>query len=298
MKHKDLRSLNFCNSGTHSTVAIAIVSLLSTACMTSKREEELNAQLKTLELRLIDVEKQTQARERSFDAVKNTTEESTRKFLNAKTELDEVRRQLSMTQGAIDELRVKMSRIQEGTGAGGLNTKPLSDETSNPRLTEFEDWQNKTERRLTKIELAEKYSNDQSDAAKQKTPLTVKNKEELAKILADLYEKNQYTKTVRIASSVINNSTSEPMKILAMEFRAEAYFQLKNYGKAALDLMDILDRYPSYERKPRILLLAGDSCVYLKQLRAAKALYTECVRSFPDREECKASKERLSRLGV
>ncbi|MFZ9520926.1 MAG: tetratricopeptide repeat protein [Silvanigrellaceae bacterium] len=279
-----------------SVAYIAAALMLLPACMTSKREEELNAQLKALEVRMIEMEKQVQVRDRTFDVVKNTTEESSRKVLTAKSELDEVRRQLSMTQGAIDELRVKMARVQEGATNSGLNAKSLSDDSSVLRLSELDDWQNKVEKRLTKAELLAKDAHETT--GKEKKNIAIKNRDELAKMLSSAYSQKDYAKVIRLASGVIGNSTSEPMKTLAMEFRAEAQFQLRNYGKAALDLMEIIEKYPSFERKPRALLLAGDSCVYLKQLRAAKALYAECVRQFPDKEECKASKERLARLGV
>lgn len=265
-------------------------------CMTSKREEEINSQLKAFELRLMEMEKVLQQRDRTVDAVKSTSEESSRKFLTAKSELDEVRRQLAMTQGSIDELRVKMSRLQDGSTSSGLNAKALSDDSAAVRMAEIDDWQNKVEKRLTKTELLAKDANDGN--GKQKVQLTVKSREELAKILSTAYGQKDYAKVVKISTNVINNSSSEPMRTLAMEFRAEAQFQMQNFDKAAIDLLEIIDKYPNFERKPRALLLAGDSCVYLKQFRAAKVLYTECLRLYPDREECKASKERLSRLGV
>jgi TolA-binding protein len=284
------------NNKIHSYLLIALVCFAQTACVTSKREEEINSQLKAMEIRLLEMEKRVQLREQTVDAVKNTTEELPRKFLTAKNELDEVRRQLSMTQGAIDELRVKMSRVQEGSSSSGLNAKSLTDESATLKMAELEDWQNKVEKRLTKTELLAKDAHPSN--VRQKNQPTIKSKNELAKALSTAYSQKDYKQVVKLASNVISNTTSEPMKTLAMEFRAEAQFQLQNYDKAAIDLMEIIEKYPTFERKPRALLLAGDSCVYLKQLRAAKALYSECVRLFPDREECKASKERLSRLGV
>lgn len=288
----------FTKNFTHllSLLALGLACLSQTGCMTSKREEEIHAQLKSMELRLVEMEKQVQMRDRTFDVVKNTTEESSRKVLTAKSELDEVRRQLAMTQGAVDELRVKMMRVQEGTTGSGLNAKPLTDDSAAMKISELEDWQNKVEKRLTKAELLAKDARD--GGGREKTKLTIKNRDELAKVLSSAYGQKDYKQVVKLASNVINNTNSEPMKALALEFRAEAQFQLQNYNKAAIDLMEIIDKYPTFERKPRALLLAGDSCVYLKQFRAAKALYSECVRLFPDREECKASKERLSRLGV
>lgn len=275
---------------------ICIGALITTGCMTSKREEEIRALLASYENRILGMEKQLQLRDRTVDAVKDSSDESSRKFLSAKSDLDEVKRQMAMTQGAIDELRVKFARVQGGETSSGLDAQPLKDDTHGAKLSELEEWKQRMEKRVTKAELIAKIAQDANP--KPQTKLKVKSATELAKILSAAYAKKDYKKVVRLASSVIHDSKNESMKTLAMEFRAEAQFQLQNYEFAAVDLFEIIDKYPSFERKPRALLLAGDSCVYLKELQAAKALYTECVQQFPDREECKASKERLERLGV
>lgn len=269
---------------------------LMTGCMTSKREEEIRALLDAYENRILNMEKQLQLRDRTVDAVKDSSDESTRKYLTTKNDLDEVKRQMAMTQGAIDELRVKFARVQGGETSSGLDAQPLKDDTDASRMSELEEWKQRMEKRVTKAELLAKISQDANP--KPQTKLTVKSPTELAKILSAAYAKKNYKKVVKLASSIIYSSKNDSMKTLAMEFRAEAQFQLQNYDLAAVDLFEIIDKYPSFERKPRALLLAGDSCVYLKELQAAKALYTECVQQFPDREECKASKERLARLGV
>ncbi|MEY2988329.1 MAG: hypothetical protein RJB13_1850 [Pseudomonadota bacterium] len=273
-----------------------IGALLTTGCMTSKREEEIRAQLDAYENRILSMEKQLQLRDRTVDAVKDSSDESSRKFLSAKNDLDEVKRQMAMTQGAIDELRVKFARVQGGETGSGLDAQPLNDDTHSSKLSELEEWKQRIEKRVTKAELLAKIAQDAN--AKPQTKLKVKSPAELAKILSAAYAKKDYTKVVKLASSIIHGSKNESMKTLAMEFRAEAQFQLQNYDLAAVDLFEIIDKYPSFERKPRALLLAGDSCVYLKELQAAKALYMECVQQFPEKEECKASKERLERLGV
>jgi TolA-binding protein len=277
-------------------LSLCVAALMSTACMTSKREEEIRALLETYENRIITMEKQLQLRDRTVDAVKDSSDESTRKFLSAKSDLDEVKRQMAMTQGAIDELRVKFARVQGGETGSGLDAKPLNDDTHGAKLSELDEWKQRIEKRVTKAELLAKIAQDANPKPQNK--LKVKSSAELAKILSAAYAKKEYSKVVKLASSIIHSSKNESMKTLAMEFRAEAQFQLQNYDLAAVDLFEIIDKYPSFERKPRALLLAGDSCVYLKELQAAKALYMECVQQFPDREECKASKERLARLGV
>ncbi len=275
---------------------VCIGTVMTTGCMTSKREEEIRALLETYEKRILSMEKQLQLRDRTVDAVKDSSDASSRKFLSAKNDLDEVKRQMAMTQGAIDELRVKFARVQGGETGSGLDAQPLNDDTHGTKLAELDEWKQRVEKRITKAELLAKIA--QNANPKPRSKLKVKSPAELAKVLSAAYAKKEYSKVVKLASGIIHSSKNESMKTLAMEFRAEAQFQLQNYDLAAVDLFEIIDKYPSFERKPRALLLAGDSCVYLKELQAAKALYTECVQQFPDKEECKASKERLARLGV
>ena len=85
-------------------------------------------------------------------------------------------------------------------------------------------------------------------------------------------------------------------KETALMFKAEAAFSSENYKASAADFGEFLRKYPNSDRRPRALLLAGDSHVYLKQLDTAKVQYKECVDKFAKKQECVAAKERLERL--
>lgn len=287
--------------------AVLILAAASfTACMSSRREEELQGSIRTLETKLNEVEKQLLMRDRNIDAVKTSSEDSNRKVLSTKTEMDDLRRQLSLTQGAIDELRVKMTRLQEVAGSsssasgGGTN---LPDEAAGAKVAELEDLTTRMERRLARLELSMGNGPDARPKAadgkgKAGAASRFKSAVDLSRVLGAAYTQKDFKKVLATANEVMGSGAPDDQKEIALGFRAEAYFQMQNYEKSALDFAEFLDKYPRSDRRPRALLLAGDSFVYLKQMRAAKSYYSECVRQHPDRDECKASKERLEKLGV
>ena len=267
------------------------------ACMSSRREEELQTNIRNLEVKISDVEKQLASRDRNVDALKNTTEDANRKVQTTKGEMDDLRRQLSLTQGALDELRVKMTRLQETAGSSaGKNI--TDDGAASGKVADLDDEMTRMERRVARLELSAAPAAERAQKEKPKTALKFKTPGELNKSLAAAYVQKDYRKVVTAASDIISSPAADDQKEIALDFRGRAYFQLQNYEKAAIDLTEFLEKYPKSDKRPMALLLAGDSFVYLKQLRAAKSYYAECVKIHPEREECKASKERLEKLGV
>ena len=274
------------------TVA-ALMALLPMACMSSSREEALNAQLRTLETKVAEMDKQMLAREQKVDSVKSTTEESQRRVQSTKNEVEDLRRELNLTQGAIDELRVKMTRMQDSSG------KRVEDD-STMKVSELEVQLSGFDRRLSKVELASNILVEKTDkdaGVKGKVKAKYKSPDDLKKALNAAYVQKDFKKVVNISSSVLSGENPVEERELALQFRGEAYFALQDFERAAFDFTEFLDKFPKSEKRARALLLAGDSYVYLKQNKNAKSYYTECVKNFPDREECKASRERLDRLG-
>lgn len=279
------------------TRSLILTLLVTAGCMSSRREEELQRSLRSLEVKVGDVEKQLHMRDKNLDVVKNTTEDANRKVQSTKSDMDELRRQLSMTQGAIDELRVKMTRLQE-SGAS-KNSASVNEENVSASKAESDDALAQLERRLTRLELTMTPLVEQtSKDAKPKVSVKYKSAAEVSKLLGGAYVGKDYKKVILLATQLLASSAPSDQQEVAIEYRAEAFFQMQNYDKAALDFTEFLQRFPKSERRPRALLLCGDSFVYLKQLRSAKSYYSECVKNFPDRDECKASKERLDKLGV
>lgn len=265
-------------------------SLLFVGCLTSKREEELRNSIHLLETRVAELQKQLEVKDKSISTVKTEAETTHRNVQATKTDLDEMRRELSLTQGAIDELRLKMTRLQEAsansgapTGSGNVNDEHAL--TLHRKIA------------LADIQLRALRDELHSGSKKGKTQ-KYKSAAELTKTLVGPFVKKEYKKVIQLASSVIDGGAPADQVETALSFRGESYFATQNYDHAAQDFSEILIRFPKSEKRARALLMSGDSFVYLKQPYAAKSFYAECVQSLPEREECKASKERLDRLGV
>jgi TolA-binding protein len=284
---------------------LAIASLcLLTGCMTSRREEELQANILRLERKLSDVEKQILVRDRTVDSVRTVTDDSNRRMQAAKNEVEDLRRQLSLTQGAIDELRVKMTRVQEVSGGSNL---PESDGSLDAKVAALDEALTNMDRRVTRVELIaapliEKQQDGKPAASPKGGSTGPKNAKfktagELSRSLGAAYAQKDYKGVITTASNVLLARPGTDQQEVALEFRGTAYFQSQQYEKAAIDFTQFLDRFPKSDRRPRALLFAGDSFVYLKQNRTAKSYYAECVKLFPEREECKAAQERLDKMG-
>lgn len=268
--------------------ASAMPLLVLVGCITSSREEALRNSITKLEAKVAILEKDLAARDETLKTLgsKSAVVDS------ATAGLEDVKRQISMTQGAVDELRIKLARLGEaGTaGAGGL---------AESDVPEGGDRLNALEERVTKLEegLSAKGSKNHPKANAKKNPPKYASAKELAKVLGGHLSQKEYDKVSSLATEVLGSSLGLAFKETALLFRAEAAFARESYKQAAADFDDFLAKHPKSDRRPRALLLAGDSHVYLKQLDEAKARYKACVDTFPKKPECVAAKERLDRLG-
>lgn len=254
--------------------------LLLSGCITSSREEALRKSIDDVESKVAVIEDRMKS-VGSKTAVAET----------ANAEVQELKRQLAMTQGAVDELRVKLSRINE---VGGDLPGESSDQESNG-----ESRMDVLERRVERLELLSESSSKETKKA-SKTADAPKPKyktvKELTKVLGGHFSKKEYDKVQSLSNDVLSANMGAAFEEVALLFKAEAEFARENYKDAADDFASFLDRFPKSDRRPRALLLAGDSFVYLKQLDKAKQYYRECTEKFPKKPECEASKERLARL--
>lgn len=268
-------------------LALGFVVAPLTGCLSSSREEALRSSITSLESKVANLEKQLAARDETLKTLgsKSAVADS------ASAGLEDVKRQISMTQGAVDELRVKLARMSEA-GEGAAAGPAESDVSENKdRLAALEE-------RVSKLE-ASGAAPTAKGAAKPpaKTNPKYASAKDLAKILGGHFSKKEYAKVDTLATEVLASGLGASFKETALLFRAEAAFASESYKKAAGDFSEFLTKYPKSDRRPRALLLAGDSYVYLKQLDEAKVWYKECVDKFPKKPECVAAKERLDRLG-
>ena len=276
---------------------------LLTGCFTSSREEALRGEIRALDARLVQFEKNASAKEKTFESVKSVAEESRQKNQSTRSEIDDLKRQLLLTQGGIDELRVKFARLQESGGAGGGQGAPAQ-ENIVAASAETTAALQQLEKRLARLELLVQKETKEKDHGGVHKPVAHHNSKfktgaELYKAAGPLLAAKDYKKVVALCSDVLDDeSPGADLKEAALFLRGEAFFALKNHEQAALDFADLLQSFPKSDKRPRALLLVGDCYVYLKQPATAKAYYQECTQTHPEREECKAAKERLAKMGV
>lgn len=275
-------------------------SLFLTSCMTTKREEEMNRTIQSLAQRVSELDSQLKDKSKNIDIVRSETQNATRSSQSTKSEIDEIKRDLALTQGSVDELRVKFGRIQEGSvakdetagGATAGGTKSVDVEENISGMG----------RRLAKLEAAvmameDKQKTDTNAKKNEKQTLKYKNVGELKSAVAAAFNKKEFKKVLTVANSVLTAAKiPKDQAEFALYIRGEAHFALQNYEEAAQDFTLYIDKYPKGDKVPRALLLSGDSYVYLKQSFTAKSYYADCVKAHPEKEECKASKDRLSKM--
>lgn len=271
-------------------------SLFLTSCMTTKREEEMNRTIQSLAMRVSELDSQLKDKSKNIDTVRSETLNATRSSQSTKTEIDEIKRDLALTLGAVDELRVKFGRFQEGnvtkeqTAEGGTRSGNVEENISGMG------------RRLAKLEAAvmaleDKKKSDNNAKKNEKQTLKYKNVAELKTAVAAAFNKKEFKKVLTIANSVLTApKIPKDQAEFALYVRGEAHFALQNYEESAQDFTLYIEKYPKGEKVPRALLLSGDSYVYLKQSFTAKSYYADCVKTHPEKEECKASKDRLSKM--
>lgn len=284
-------------------IFFAAVSLSLMSCMTTKREEEMQGSIVSLEKKVDALENQLKDRSKSIDSVRSESQNVTRFTQNTKSEIEELKRDLDLTKGNVDELRVKFGRLQEGVANTGAQEESLGTAT-NMKPSEIEENIAGMGRRLAKVEasiaaLQDKAAPSHGSSSKKNEKQGVKFKKlsELKSAVAKSFNKKDYKKVIATTTSVLSDSSApKNQHEYALYIRAEANFAEQKYEDAAHDFTLYIEKYPQGDKVPRALLLSGDSYVYLKQSLTAKTFYSDCVKSHPEKAECKASKERLGKM--
>jgi tetratricopeptide (TPR) repeat protein len=120
---------------------------------------------------------------------------------------------------------------------------------------------------------------------------------DITKSLKSAFDQGNYKQTLELSNTVIHAiETTDDMMQLALEYRAESKFKLRDYKGAAIDLSNYIELFPNTNKYPLALLLAGDSYVYLKNNSMAKSYYQECAKSYSNLAEGKAAAGRLAKL--
>jgi len=268
-----------------STLCFTLNTLLC-GCMTSAREDQLQASIKQLQGQVGQLQTKLDSREQQ---ITNTTKTA----LSSENDVQDVKNQLLLTQGAVDELKAHLQRIEQTAGA----TNNSGADQNAVALSANRDLLDHIQRQVAYLELA---TNARfASVRSEKLPAKIKTSAELNKALKHIFELGDFKKVLELASSVLRaSSANEAMLQTALEYKAEAKFKLQDYKGAALDFSTYAEVYSGAPKYARALLLAGDSYVYLKNEQVAKSYYQECAQSYATSAEGKAAADRLASLAA
>ena len=275
----------FLNKNSFFKIAIVAVasSFLFQGCITSSRQDQLQASISQLQGQVFQLQEQLNKRDQQ---ITNTTQTA----LSSQNDVESLQTQLQLTQGTVDELKAKIKRIEENTGGNPSEQNVITLNNQADSLTQIQ-------RQLARIELA---ANSKVGASRKgKLPQKLHTLADINKSLKSSFEQGNFKQTIETSSSVINASdANDAMLQSAIEYRAESKFKLQDYKGAAIDFSNYIESYPNGQKYSRALLLAGDSYVYLKNNTIAKSYYQECAKSYPNLPEGKAAAGRLANLSA
>lgn len=253
-------------------------------CMTSSRQDQLQASIDQLNAQVQKMQGQVSSKEQQIN---NTTQTA----IASQNEAQSVQDQLQLTQGAVDELRNRLKRIEENSASASAAPSVLTISSNMAELL------GPLQKKVARLELQ---ANNYSLASRTgKLNSKIKNATALNKLLKSVFDKGDFAKVILLTTKVMNAANAPvDMVSLALEYRGEARFQTQDYKNAAIDFSTFVEVFPTSPRKARALLLAGDSYIYLKNNDVAKLYYQDCSSAFPGTDEGKASSSRLANLSA
>jgi outer membrane murein-binding lipoprotein Lpp len=255
--------------------------LFLTGCITSSRQDQMQTSLSQLQGQIAQLQEQMNKRDQQ---ISNTTQTA----LSSQSDLESLQTQLQLTQGSVDELKAKIKRIEENSGGSSSEQNVISLNAPSDALTQIQ-------RQIARIEIAA--SSKVGINRKNKLPPKMNSLADITKSLKSAFDQGNYKQTLELSNTVIHAiETTDDMMQLALEYRAESKFKLRDYKGAAIDLSNYIELFPNTNKYPLALLLAGDSYVYLKNNSMAKSYYQECAKSYSNLAEGKAAAGRLAKL--
>ncbi len=129
-----------------------------------------------------------------------------------------------------------------------------------------------------------------SDSAKKETP------EDLYEEALNTFKKNDYRKAREMMESLIKKYPGDSLAGNAQFWIAETYYSEKSYTDAILAYEDLLQKYKGHNKIPAALLKQAYSFLELGDEKASRGILKELVANYPDSEQAKTAKEKLSAL--
>lgn len=254
------------------TVFIANSVFLITSCMTSSKQEQLEAQMNKLQ-----------------EQVDQQITNHSKSDLSSKNDLDDLKNQIQLTQGSVDELGNRVKKIEQNSG-----TVPVASSNVTTGLVDVDET-TMIKRQIARLQLVTNSRLNPNRVGK--LPHSIKNAADVDKVLKSEFANNNFKQVEQTATAILNaKGITDDMIATALEYRGESKFQQHDYKGAAVDLSGFIELFPKSKRYPRALLLVGDSYVYLKNNNIAVSYYQECAKHYPEQAEGKAAASRLESM--
>lgn len=265
-----------------------------TSCVTPAQKEAMQANINELEESVNKLREKIAAQLKQMDHTTRTT-------LSSQSELQNMQNQLQDNLGEIDALKTRIKKIEE---ISSTNWERYTAQISANEHTII-----KLERQVARLELNATESSH-ALAASASNPSTrnssansatnkFKTTKDVSKFLKKEYEKGNFKTVIQQSTAILQSAQStSDMLAAALEFRAEAKFQLADYRGTVIDLTNYLEQYPHAEKSARALLLLGDSYVYLKNQSVAVSYYNDCIKMYGSTTEGSACSARISKIGA
>ncbi len=183
--------------------------------------------------------------------------------------IDEIKSEITRLTGRIEDLE----RTQKQGGASDEQLKKLE-----TRIVELEQAQAAMLEAMKKAEAAAPSKVDQTelvDQAKQQI------------------ESGDFEQAVETLSTYLTKNPKGKRLEEATFYRAEAYFNLKQYKKAIVDYSKFPEKFTKSRRMAKALYQIGVSFENLNMKEDAKGFFQEVVDKFPKSQEAQRAKARL-----
>ena len=169
------------------------------------------------------------------------------------------------------------------------------------RLKELEsglsDLRNRLETMSSRLGLDSLANGDASpDAENGQAPAEEIPAKELYNRGLDSFEDREYERAINLWSLYIKKKPEGDLVPNAHFWQGEAYYQLEQYGEAALKYQKVVQDYPDSSKHPAALLKQGISFDRLGKKKPGRILLQRVVDNYPDSKEAKRAQRYLEKM--
>ncbi|OFZ69465.1 MAG: hypothetical protein A3K03_02445 [Bdellovibrionales bacterium RIFOXYD1_FULL_44_7] len=184
-------------------------------------------------------------------------------------EIDEIKGEITRLTGRIEDVERQGKQANQGVSAEDLK---------------------KLENRMVELEQAQASMLETMKKAQASIP--VPDQTELLEKGKTQFREGEFDQAIASFSIYLKNPRAKKAEE-ATFYRAEAYYELKQYKKAIVDYSKFPEKYTKSKRLRAALLKIGYSFDALGMKEDAKGFYQELVDKFPKSNEAKIAKKKL-----